>query len=156
MDSTLSTAAPASKGRDDGDQPYSEKGVFMAEGLLLAEQRRQNRRELLYYLRVTDRQNGEDLGRMADIHGQGMLILGDKPLEIGLAYQADLELHKTLIDQGVQPKLPLDFEAVWSRPGPRNSTYQETGVRFLNLDADGLSLIRKLIDIFSMPSAKSY
>ena len=134
--------------------PWAEKGAFMAEGLLLVEQRRQSRRELLYYLKITDRQTGQEIGRMADIHSEGMLVLSDKPLEAGLIYHSELELPKSLGDQGEPSKLPLDFEAVRSRPGPKNSTYHETGVRFRNLDAPSLSLIRKLIAVFSMPSAK--
>lgn len=128
----------------------------MAEGLVLNEQRRLNRRELLYYLKIVDRASGLELGRMADIHAEGMLILGDRPLTKGAIYRSDLELPKTLAERSGRTSLAIDFESLWDRPGPKNSIYYENGVRFLNLDSPSRILIGQLIDLFAMPSGKFF
>lgn len=124
----------------------------MAEGLVLTEQRRLNRRELIYYLKIVDKKSGLELGRMADIHAEGMLVLGDKPLAIGKVYEIYLELPKVWAAANGQEKLELTIEAAWVRPGPKNSTYQESGVRFINIDQNGKDVINRLIDLLAMPT----
>lgn len=124
----------------------------MAEGLVLNEHRQLSRRELIYYLKVTDRRTAQELGRMADIHAGGMLLLSEKPLPGGITYEAALELPKALVPAAGRNHIDLDFECVWSRPGPKNSSYSENGVRFLSLDEDGRAVIDRLIDLFAMPS----
>ena len=122
----------------------------MAEGLVLSEQRHLARRELIYYLKITDRKSGRELGRMGDLHGEGMLVLGEKPLKTGDIFHINLELPKALQSLG-HLEIPLTCEAVWSRPGPKNSTYFESGVRFISPDAQQKTTISKLIDLFAMP-----
>lgn len=123
----------------------------MAEGLVLNEQRTLARRELIYYLKIVDRLSRRELGRMGDIHGEGLLIFGEKPLKIGATYDVTMELPKTLWEQGRKKELDFRFEALWTRPGPKNSTYHESGGRFLNLDAPRRALIDQLIELYAMP-----
>jgi len=123
----------------------------MAEGLVLTEQRRLNRRELIYYLKIVDKKSGLELGRMADIHAEGMLVLSDRPLPKGQVYETYLELPKAWAVTG-QGKLELTIEALWDRPGPKNSTYHESGVRFINLGQSNKKVINRLIESLAMPA----
>lgn len=122
----------------------------MAEGLVLQEQRSLARRELIYYLKISDRQTGREIGRMGDIHTQGMLVLSEKPLTVGTVLNAALELPKAL-QTADQKEVFLKFEVVWSRPGPKNSTYLENGVRFITPDQAQQEAVNQLIDLFAMP-----
>ena len=122
----------------------------MATGLVLHEQRRLARRELIYYLKVSDRRTGRELGRMGDVHAEGMLILSEKPLPAGVVYQASLELPKASQTPG-RKELFLKLEVLWSRPGPKNSNYHESGVRFVDIDDAQRESIDELIDLFAMP-----
>lgn len=124
----------------------------MAEGLVLNEQRSLARRELIYYLKITDRTSHRELGRLADIHGEGLLVLGEKPLNIGTAYDVTMELPKAMWDQVGKKEMDFRFEIVWSRPGPKNSNYHESGGRFSKLDSDQRTLIALLIELYAMPS----
>lgn len=124
----------------------------MAEGLVLNEQRSLTRRELIYYLKVIDRATKRELGRMGDIHVEGLLILSEKPLKVGQVYEVTMELPKALWAEGHR-EIDLRFEAVWTRFGPKNSTYHENGVKFINLSADRKAVIDRLIDLFAMPTA---
>ena len=122
----------------------------MAEGLVLQEQRSLARRELIYYLKISDRKSGREIGRMGDIHAEGMLVMSEKPLAVGLKYDASLELPKALQAAG-QTEVFLQFEVVWSRPGPKNSTYQENGGRFIAPDQNQQNIVGQLIELFAMP-----
>jgi hypothetical protein len=123
----------------------------MAEGLVLNEQRNMTRRELIYYLKITDRLSHRELGRLGDIHGEGLLIFGEKPLKIGAVYDVTMELPKALWEGDRKKELDFKFEAVWTRPGPKNSTYHESGGRFIKLDADRRAVIEQLIELYAMP-----
>ncbi|UQZ88525.1 hypothetical protein C4J81_04615 [Deltaproteobacteria bacterium Smac51] len=122
----------------------------MAEGLVLTEQRNLTRRELIYYLKIVDRKTGRELGRMGDIHGEGMLVLGRPALEPGTVYDSLLELPKALQDKGAA-ELHLKFEAVWARPGPKNSNFEESGAKFMSLSPSQRQMIERLIELFAMP-----
>ena len=123
----------------------------MAEGLVLHEQRGLARRELIYYLKVVDRKTGLELGRMGDIHGEGMLLMSTGPLPVGTIYDLSLELPKALQADTGQRSLDLRCEAMWTRRGPRASTYHENGMRFIEVTGAQREIIGQLIDLFAMP-----
>ena len=123
----------------------------MAEGLVLHEQRGLARRELIYYLKAVDRQTGQELGRMGDIHDQGMLLMCEKPLPVGGRYDIGLELPKALQAESGIKALELCCEAVWTRPGPRAASYHESGMMFTNVTVPQRHIIGQLIDLFAMP-----
>ncbi len=122
----------------------------MAEGLVLNEQRTLTRRELIYYLKITDRKSGKELGRLGDIHSEGMLILGRPALEPGQVYDALLELPRALQSVGAT-EFHLKFEIVWTRPGPKNGNFEESGARFTAVSHDAKRMIEQLITLFAMP-----
>ena len=125
----------------------------MAEGLVLNENRNLVRRELIYYLKVTDRHTGQELGRLGDIHAEGMLLLTPRPLAVQTVYKLFLELPKAMAKEEGYAELPIQAEALWNRPGPKASTYHETGFRFLDLPSQVQKTIKRLTDIFAMPSS---
>ena len=123
----------------------------MAEGLVLNEQRNLVRRELIYYLKVTDRHTGQELGRMGDIHAEGMLVFTPEPLVTPTVYKLFLELPKAMAKEEGYAELPIQAESLWSRPGPKASNYHENGFRFLDLPSQTQRAIRRLTEIFAMP-----
>lgn len=122
----------------------------MAEGLVLKEQRRLVRRELIYYLKVSLKSDGSELGRMGDIHTEGMLILTNEPLAPGQVYEVLLELPKTMQTEKIT-SLPLSLEVLWSRSGPPAATFLENGVRFLEIAEDQSNMLEMLSNYYAMP-----
>jgi hypothetical protein len=123
----------------------------MAEGLVLTESRSLVRRELIYYLKVTDRQSGEELGRVGDIHTEGMLVLTPAPLPEQTVYKVFVELPKVMANAEGYTEMPIDAQALWSRPGPKASNFYETGFRFLHPPGQALKIIKRLTEFFAMP-----
>jgi hypothetical protein len=122
-------------------------------GLLLREQRTLARRDLIYYLKITDRETGVELGRVGDIHTEGMLVLSLAPLPPGLFYHAAIALPDSLAEAVLLKELPLRCETVWSRPGPKNANFHETGVRFIASKKPQRLIIEKIIDSFAIAGA---
>jgi len=123
----------------------------MAEGLVLNENRNLVRSELIYYLKVTDRQTGLELGRLGDIHAEGMLVFTPKPLITQTVYRLFLELPKNMAKEVGYTELPIQAEALWSRPGPKPNNYHENGLRFLDQSSQAHRAIKQLTEIFAMP-----
>ncbi|MDR1083304.1 MAG: PilZ domain-containing protein [Deltaproteobacteria bacterium] len=121
----------------------------MAEGLLLADKRELARRELIYYLRVTDLLNSQELGRMVDIHIKGLLLMGSVALTIGREYLISLELPKALKEQGLSD-IGLKAKAIWCRPS-LTQPYLENGLMFVDLSTESKETIESLIQIFALP-----
>jgi len=123
----------------------------MAEGLVRFENRNLVRHELIYYLKVTDRQTGLELGRLGDIHLEGMLLFTPEPLPEQSVYSLLLELPKNLAVTEDCSELPIQAQTLWNRPGPRLGNYFLNGLRFLGLDVQAQRIIRHLTEIFAMP-----
>jgi hypothetical protein len=123
----------------------------MAVGLVLNENRNLVRRELIYYLKVTDSQTGTELGRIGDIHIEGMLILAPRPLPAQTVYKLLVELPKAMAETEGISELPIQARSLWSKPGPKSSNYCENGFCFLSLSSQAQRVIARLTEFFAMP-----
>ncbi|MDR1873138.1 MAG: PilZ domain-containing protein [Deltaproteobacteria bacterium] len=121
----------------------------MAEGLLLTEKRELVRRELIYYLKVSDLLNSQELGRMVDIHAKGLLLMGTASLTIGRDYAISIELPKVLQEQG-SPSISIQARAIWCRPSLTHP-YLENGLMFIDPSQETQEAIENLIMIFALP-----
>jgi len=127
----------------------------MADELGRYDNRNRVRHELVYYLKVTDRQTGLELGRLGDIHLEGMLLFTPEPLPEQTVYDLSLELPKVLALSEGYSELLFQAQTLWNRPGPGLSNYCYNGFRFLGLDTPTQRVIRKLTEIFAMPGRDS-
>jgi len=145
----------------------------MAKKLALNESRHLVRHELIYYLKVNDRQTGLEFGRLGDIHLEGMLLFTPEPLVEKAVYDLLLELPKPMAAIGVYAEMPILAQTRWNRPGLPNRhhnfhgrrflgssagypmglpprTYYSNGLRFLGLDSQAQKVVRLLTKMFSM------
>jgi len=123
----------------------------MADEGMRYENRNLVRHELIYYLKVTDRQTGQELGRLGDIHLEGMLLLTPDPLPEQVVYDLLMELPKAMAVSEGNQELPFQAQTLWNKPGPGLSNYYYNGFRFLNMDAQAKRVIKNLTEIFAMP-----
>jgi hypothetical protein len=123
----------------------------MSEDRPTDEKRKLVRRELIYYLKVTDRHTGREVGRIGDIHAEGILILAPGPLPKQTVYRLLLELPKTMASQEGCSELAIEAQVAWNQPGPQMGSYHENGCRFLELSPQTLEAIGRLTEIFAMP-----
>jgi hypothetical protein len=122
----------------------------MAHGFVLSEKRNLERRELIYYLKVRDLASGKELGRMVDIHNQGLLLMGDLRLQAEKVYAISIEMPKAMMDQGIK-NVTLKAKVMWARPS-QTTSYTENGLKFVQPNLDAQRTIEKLIEFFAMPN----
>lgn len=105
--------------------------------------RQYQRRTLYYYLKVFNRDTGEEIGRLVDIHVAGLLFISTEQFESGLEYNLRIPIKDEPI--GVSLRY-LDMKAVvrWSRQDI-NPDYYVTGMQFLDIDPGYEDVIEELV-----------
>jgi hypothetical protein len=121
----------------------------MAGTILLSEKRAMPRRELLFYLKVTEQHGGKELGRMIDIHTQGLLVMSLNPMALGREYQISIETPKSLQAKAMD-RIRLKTKCVWVKPS-RVDRYSENGLMIIEKSQDSERGIDMLIELFAMP-----
>ncbi|MCL2845580.1 MAG: PilZ domain-containing protein [Chitinivibrionia bacterium] len=112
------------------------------------DERRSERKVLCYYLRVIDTKTGKELGRIADITPEGLMLLSDKPLQQTKPYSIRILLDRKLFDAGLG-NLDVDVNVRWSKPDA-NPSLTLTGLLFLDLDEKGKQIVKNLAKKISM------
>jgi hypothetical protein len=103
--------------------------------------RRAKRRQLVVYLRVVDRDSGEELGSLADITGEGLMLVGNQPLQLGRDYRLRVEGGEA---GGPQAGIDLVARSLWTRPD-LNPALHLTGFELVEPNAETLRRINDLI-----------
>ncbi|WP_456440070.1 PilZ domain-containing protein [Caldithrix abyssi] len=108
----------------------------------MKEQRKLQRRHLIYYLRVFDNDTNEVIGHLINITPEGIMIMSEKPLETNKLYHLRMDLpadvfHKSIIE--------FEAESRWCKKDV-NPEFYDTGFSIKNLAYEDGRLIEKLID----------
>lgn len=108
------------------------------------EQRKIPRRHLFFYLRVFDRETGQQLGNLVDITAEGVMLVSEHPFELGNLYRLRMELPSEVFAQG---RLDFDAECLWSGNGV-NPSFYDSGFRLLEIDEDARLCVHYLIEMY--------
>ncbi len=107
------------------------------------ESRQHQRRPLYYYLEVLDRETGEEVGRLVDIHVAGLLLISE------IKYPSGQEFHLRVLVQDPLIKtllgdLDVTAKVRWSKPDV-NPAYFITGMQFGDISEQQEKIIDALI-----------
>lgn len=108
------------------------------------EERLEVRRNLIFYLTIRNRENGNVIGELGDITERGVLIISDRMLSITDTLHIAVELPKG--EDYPDKTLNIDVEVQWSKPDPSNAELALSGCRITRCSTDDLDLIRNLIE----------
>jgi hypothetical protein len=117
---------------------------------VLSEKRGLERRELIYYLRVRDASNDQELGRMVDIHQKGLLVMGSRALIPERIYTISIEMPKAMMEQGIN-NVTSKAKVMWSRSS-RTTSFLENGLMFIDPTPEAGRTIDRLIEFFALPN----
>ena len=109
-----------------------------------ASQRRLKRHQIAGVIEVYDSVMQQYLGRLVNIHSEGMMLMGDKSLSIEKIYQLDLILPQPF--DGVD-KIHLGIDCLWVREAGDGSPYW-AGCRIIDVSDDALVMVNKLVDLW--------
>lgn len=110
--------------------------------------RRARRQSLVYYLKVIDLATGKELGRIADITSDGMLLFGNKVLNKKKTYHVRIIMEKNIFD--IQHgNIDVNAQIRWSKPDA-NPELTLTGMLFLDLTDKDRKIVGSIIKTIGM------
>ncbi|MBW2183901.1 MAG: PilZ domain-containing protein [Deltaproteobacteria bacterium] len=101
---------------------------------------------LSYYLKVIDRQNNQNIGHCANVSDNGMLLISEESIKIKTIYRL-----KMFLPEEIQGSRYFEFIAVskWCQTD-ENPDFYITGFKLQNVSEEGIQVIKRLIDKFSL------
>ncbi|THB76273.1 MAG: PilZ domain-containing protein [Desulfobacteraceae bacterium] len=108
------------------------------------EKRGSQRRHLLLYLKVFDRNSGKLLGVVADISLEGVLILSETPIGLNQTFDLEIDPGESLQPRG-KANPGFTARSLWAEKDA-NPKYTITGFKFIAPDPVFLDAVRKLIE----------
>lgn len=107
----------------------------------MSDKRKLHRNNLIYYMRVLNRETDELLGNLVDITPEGMMLISDEPIPAKTRFDLRIHFPREIFGEKV-----LDFsaESLWTRPDV-NPDFHDTGFRILDVPLDQILLIKKLV-----------
>ncbi len=109
-----------------------------------AEKRNFKRWQLIFYLRVFERDTGSLLGHIIDVSEGGMMLISEQPLPIDQPFHVYLEVPQ---DTGPRQHIECEVHSLWSN-NDINPDFYDTGFRFTRLTPYALRQLRLLIADF--------
>ncbi|MFC1857336.1 PilZ domain-containing protein [Thermodesulfobacteriota bacterium] len=100
------------------------------------------RKNLVYYLKITDTQANKPMGYAVDISKQGFMLITGKPIESESLFQL-----KMFLPEEIQVGKYFDFSAMsrWCRQD-QNPEYYTVGFQFADLSSEGIKIVDYLIE----------
>ena len=112
----------------------------------MSKDRKLNRRHLIYYLRVFDRNTGQLIGHLADITSDGIMLTGEYAVETKTIFQLRMELPEGIKEN---KQIVFDAKSLWCRRDIDLGFY-ETGFQLQDLDSKDTEIIERLIGEFGL------
>lgn len=104
--------------------------------------RKLKRWNLVYYLRIYDRETGAVLGHLADITTDGLMILSDEPISMGKRFKLRLEVPGS---DREEDHILVEADSLWCGRDV-NPEFHDTGFKFVKPSLKAVMRIKCLID----------
>ena len=107
----------------------------------MKERRKFNRKDLAFFTRLFDRDNGQLLGHLANLTAEGAMIISEEPVETDRVYRLHMDLPEEEFG-----KDHLDFEAksIYCQPDITPQFYT-TGFQFIRTSPGDIEIIESII-----------
>lgn len=112
---------------------------------MIDHERRLKRMHLIYYLRTFNKADGSLIGHLADITVEGVMLVGETPMQPDIEYALTMSLPEEIIG-----RKQVDFKArcLWSQRD-RNPDFYISGCQISEISEDDVDAIRILIDDYA-------
>lgn len=106
-------------------------------------QRRLERKAISGVVEIYDTNRDFYVGRLVNIHCEGLMLMGDVALEPEHVYQLDLQLPTPLLDESV---IHLGVDCLWVRD-PEGSTTAWSGCHIIDASEKARQQIEALLEL---------
>ncbi len=118
----------------------------------MGERRKAERKDLVYYSRVSDTISGRDLGNLINITPEGAMVLCERPVEADKVMQLVIELPEGLASK---TRVQVDGKSLWCREDV-NPEFYDVGFAFTNLAPEDAEIIQSLVENYSFNRERGY
>jgi Tfp pilus assembly protein PilZ len=109
----------------------------------MQERRKQPRKQIMSYTQVFDLYGGTLLGYLGDMNLGGIMVIGDKEMDINTKVTLAIELPEL---QGITaPRMTIPARVAWCEPDI-SPQYFNIGLEFLKLQADQVNIIKAIME----------
>lgn len=112
----------------------------------MQERRDIRRRHLMFHLRVYDADTGRELGALADLSPDGLMITGEQRLTLGRTFSMYMELPRAL---SARQRIEFSARVAWSS-NDVNPAFYDTGFSDLEVDSEDRAALTQLMEEFDL------
>lgn len=123
--------------------PFNDRPVISP-----AEKRALERRHLLYYLRVWDKDQEKMIGHIADVSTDGLMLVGELKLEIDKNYNLKVLLPSSAED-GEPESIEFSAKSCWSS-NDVNKLFYDTGFQFIDIPVETSEKLQAIMKEYSL------
>ena len=105
------------------------------------DQRSLERKQLIFYLKVFDRNSDDIVGKLKDVTPEGIMLTSEKPIEVDLRYQLRMVLPPEFAERKY---LVFDAKSLWCKESDYHDLY-DAGFILIDVSPADKSLIARLI-----------
>ena len=106
-------------------------------------QRKLKRHQLSSVVEIYDRVSGQHIGRLVNIHAEGLMIVGATPLQDDKLYQLELRLPEEI---NARTTISIGVDCLWTRSAEQDKMHW-TGGRIIDASDEALADIAALIEL---------
>jgi hypothetical protein len=107
-------------------------------------QRTVERKHLIYYLKVTDRETNQAIGHAVNISNEGLMLISEEPIKAESTFQLQM-----FLPEEIQGSRYYDFAVTskWCQKD-ENPDFYNIGFELNNVSTECIQVIKRLIDKF--------
>jgi len=110
------------------------------------EQRRMERRDFTYYMKVTDAASGNLLGYLVDISAGGFKLDCEKPIPSGKEFRLQLALSG---DISTKTSMTFAARSIWSRPDYIDPTTFKVGFQITSIGPSDAEIFQRMFEKYA-------
>jgi hypothetical protein len=111
----------------------------------MVDRRTETRKKLMAFSTVRDRRQGALLGYLANLTSHGLLVIGEKPLELDAHITLEIEFPDELPETATR-RMIIDARVARCVPDPENPREFNLGFEFLNIQSEHTRIIHSLLE----------
>jgi|WetSurMetagenome_2_1015567.scaffolds.fasta_scaffold907384_2 hypothetical protein len=113
---------------------------------MINEQRKMERRDFTYYMKVTDAITGNLIGYLVDISASGFKLDSEKPLPVRKEFRLHLDLTGDIASKS---SLVFTARSVWSQPDHIDPTAFKAGFQIVSIGSSDAVIFQRMFERYA-------
>lgn len=111
----------------------------------MVERRTETRKKLMAFTTVRERRQGALLGYLGNLTSHGLLVIGEKPLELDAHITLEIEFPDELPETSTR-RIVIDARVARCVPDQENPREFNIGFEFINIESEHIQILQSLLE----------